>query len=182
MARMGDLHGCSDMDLLSTNADVDAELSRRGYKYGWFKADCSAECNAECEGYIYILHNEAFPQLVKIGYATDIQRRMKELQTSGVPKPFHCFASYGVKHKLADFQIHQLIDGLNSNVRYSDNREFYEMSVEDAYKILLCIATISGTSDRLVKNPYGDSYFGDSEVSRVVEQGQGTSRGGKNDF
>ena len=36
----------------------------------------------ECTGVIYILTNPSFPQYVKIGYASDLERRLRELNRS----------------------------------------------------------------------------------------------------
>jgi hypothetical protein len=44
------------------------------------------------EGYIYVISNEAMPNLYKIGMTKkdDIRERISGLQTSGVPFPFDC--------------------------------------------------------------------------------------------
>ena len=36
----------------------------------------------ETAGYIYILTNPSFPEYVKIGYASDLERRLRELNRS----------------------------------------------------------------------------------------------------
>ncbi len=43
-------------------------------------------------GIVYLLTNPVMPGLVKIGMTTqeDIERRMRELYTTGVPVPFEC--------------------------------------------------------------------------------------------
>ena len=43
-------------------------------------------------GIVYLLTNPVMPGLVKIGMTTqeDIDKRMKELYTTGVPVPFEC--------------------------------------------------------------------------------------------
>lgn len=43
-------------------------------------------------GMVYLLTNPVMPDLVKIGMTTqeDIDKRMKELYTTGVPVPFEC--------------------------------------------------------------------------------------------
>ena len=41
---------------------------------------------------VYILTNEAMPDMVKIGItSTTVEERMKSLQTTGVPLPFTCY-------------------------------------------------------------------------------------------
>mgnify|MGYP003529477345 CR=1 FL=1 len=113
--------------------------------------------NSEYAGVIYILTNPSFPQYVKIGYAKDVKDRLRQLNRSEtIPYAFRVYAEYKVKNKLNDKQLHKLIDGLNQDLRSIEEfdgktrvREFFEMSAEDAYQILECVAKISGTSDCL---------------------------------
>ena len=50
-------------------------------------------------GIVYLLTNPVMPALVKIGMTTqeDIDKRMKELYTTGVPVPFECQFACKVK-------------------------------------------------------------------------------------
>ena len=50
-------------------------------------------------GIVYLLTNPVMPGLVKIGMTTqeDIDKRMKELYTTGVPVPFECKSACKVK-------------------------------------------------------------------------------------
>ena len=126
------------------NSDIESELRSRGYKYGWYKDDSYI-------GYIYILINTAFPNLVKLGYTDNIESRLKTLNSnSGLPDPYTCYAYYKVKKRLTDLQLHDLIDILNPTLRHSKNREFYEMNAEEAYNILEIISKITGTEEQLV--------------------------------
>lgn len=109
-------------------------------------------------GYIYILKNPSFPDYIKIGYADDVYNRLKTLNDkSAVPFAFRLYAYYKVNHRLEDKTVHEIIDKLNPSLRAKDNidgkerkREFFEMSAEDAYDILRCIAKINGLEDNLV--------------------------------
>ena len=108
-------------------------------------------------GYIYILTNPSFPDFVKIGYASDVERRLGELNRSEcVPFAFRIYATYEVESNLSDKKIHSIIDKLNPNLRSIDDfngqkrvREFYAMSKEDAYSILDAIAEINNRKDKL---------------------------------
>lgn len=114
--------------------------------------------NKTC-GYIYILTNPSFKEYVKIGYADDVQRRLKQLNRSEcIPFAFRIYAIYEVNSRLSDMRIHTIIDRLNPNLRSIETfagkkrvREFYAMSAEDAYNILEAIAEIHGCSDKLQK-------------------------------
>ena len=109
------------------------------------------------KGVIYILTNPSFKEYVKIGYAQDIEKRLKQLNShETVPFAFRVHAIYEVEKKLTDNELHKLIDALNPDLRAIEKfdgkervKEFYAMSPEAAYGLLECIAKISGTEDRL---------------------------------
>lgn len=113
---------------------------------------------AKAYGYIYILKNPSFPEYVKIGYADDVEKRVKELnRSSATPYAFRLYAKYKVNSRLEDKDFHNIIDILNPNLRAVDNidgkkrvREFFEMSPEQAYEIFRCIAKINGLENNLV--------------------------------
>lgn len=151
---MSDLSKYSDEDIIKIiTSNSESELRKRGYDYGWYKKE-------QFVGAIYILVNPAFPDLVKIGYADDVQKRMKTLNSnSGLPDPFHCYAIYKVKKRLEDLKLHSLIDTLDPSLRHSRNREFYEMNCSKAYAILSAIAQINGNEEQLIENPFSDNYF-----------------------
>ncbi|MDO9231157.1 MAG: GIY-YIG nuclease family protein [bacterium] len=76
---------------------------------------------------IYVLINEAMPGYVKIGLTTDLEQRIRSLDTTGVPLPFECFYACTVRD--AGFVEKQLHDAfLDHRVRSS--REFFEISPE----------------------------------------------------
>ncbi len=111
----------------------------------------------EKKGVIYILTNPSFPEYVKIGYADDMNKRLKQLNRSEcIPFAFRVYATYEVSSRLSDLKIHSIIDKLNPNLRSVESfdgkqrvREFYAMSPEDAYSILEAIAEIHNCSDKL---------------------------------
>lgn len=151
---MADLSQYADIDIINiVSSDAEAELKKRGYDYGWYKIEPYV-------GSIYILVNPAFPNLVKIGYADDVQKRMRTLNSnSGLPDPYHCYAVYKVRKRLEDLKLHGLIDSLDSSLRHAKNREFYEMDAQKAYSVLSAIAQISGDEEQLIVNPFNDDYF-----------------------
>ncbi len=108
-------------------------------------------------GVIYILTNPSFPEYVKIGYASDLERRLKELNRSEtIPFAFRVYAVYEVESNLTDKELHKMIDALNPDLRTVETfdgkqrvKEFYAMKAEEAYQLLECIAKISGTQRRL---------------------------------
>lgn len=111
------------------------------------------------QGVIYILTNPSFPDYVKIGYADDVNKRLKELNRSEcIPFAFRLYAYYEVPQRLTDKKLHELIDMINPDLRAIEvfdgkrrTREFYNMTSEKAYKILQAIAQINGLEDNLHK-------------------------------
>lgn len=109
------------------------------------------------KGVIYILTNPSFPQLVKIGYADDVESRVKILNNNpGLPYSFRIYATYEVDERLEDLKIHGIIDKLNPTLRCQEEingkarvREFFVMEPTTAYQIFEAMAEISGTLDRL---------------------------------
>jgi hypothetical protein len=88
-------------------------------------------------GIVYLLTNPVMPGLVKIGMTTqeDIDKRMKELYTTGVPVPFEC--KFACKVKKSDcFKIEKALHKAFDPQRINQNREFFRINVEQAQAIL----------------------------------------------
>lgn len=129
-------------------------------------------------GYIYILTNPSFKEYVKIGYADDVQKRLKQLNRSEcIPFAFRVYATYEVDSRLSDMKIHSIIDRLNPNLRSIETfegkerkREFYAMSPEDAYSILEAIAEINGRQDKLEKIQPTQVEQNDEDEAEEIEE------------
>ena len=112
---------------------------------------------SDTKGVIYILTNPSFPDYVKIGYADDINKRLKQLNRSEcIPFAFRVYATYEVKSRLSDLKLHTIIDKLNPALRSIDDfngqrrvREFYAMKPEEAYAILEAMAEIHDCTENL---------------------------------
>ena len=136
----------------------------------------------EMKGVIYILTNPSFPQFVKIGYADDVDRRLKELNRSEcVPFSFRVYATYAVNSRLSDLKLHSIIDKLNPNLRAIEcekgqtrKREFYAMSAEDAYSILEAIAEMHGCIDNLKKVTPNAAQKNEEKEAQDIEKANKT--------
>ena len=161
----GYLEKYSDEELFQIfDANIEDEIKSRGYEYGWHK-------KVQYAGDIYIFVNPAFPNLVKIGYSDNFEKRLKQLNSnSGLPDPFHVYATYKVKKRLEDLKLHKLIDFLDASLKHVPNKEFYDMSPEKAYAILSAIAEINGDEDLLVLNPLNDDFFTDVNDSDTHDE------------
>lgn len=103
------------------------------------------------KGYIYIMTNPALKDMVKIGYAKDVEQRRQQLSTTALPYEYDVYATYETSGNLEDKKLHKLIDNLNPELRVSKNREFFIMDPEDAYELLEAIAIISDSAGKLKK-------------------------------
>ena len=135
------------------------------------------------KGVIYILTNPSFPDFIKIGYASDLEKRLSQLNRSEtIPFAFRTYAIYEVSSTLTDKQLHKLIDMLNPDLRTIETfdgkkreKEFYAMTPEDAYSLLECIAKISGTESCLKRMKPEGHEVEDEKVAR--EAGEAVRRG-----
>ena len=128
----------------------------------------------EKSGYIYVLTNESFHRdnWVKIGYAEDVEKRVKELSNTSVPLPYEVYCTYEIPRikgvKDPDKLVHDLLQSLNPNLRISQNREFFELYPWDAYNMLFAIAQMHERTDKLVRNndnTSGENDMNDTEYS-----------------
>lgn len=132
------------------------------------------------KGVIYVLTNPSFPEYVKIGYADNLERRLKQLNKSEcLPFAFRAYCVYEVESRLRDNDVHNLIDKLNPDLRAIETfdgkpriREFYNITAEDAYEILYSIASISGTTDKLKKiAPEGHEILDEHVAEEIQNSG-----------
>lgn len=88
-------------------------------------------------GIVYLLTNPVMPGLVKIGMTAqeDIEKRMKELYTTGVPVPFECQFACEVK-KTDCAKIEKALHKAFEPQRINANREFFQIKIEQAKAIL----------------------------------------------
>lgn len=99
-------------------------------------------------GIVYLLTNPVMPGLVKIGMTTqkEIDQRMKELYTTGVPLPFEC--QFACKVKKSDCaKIEKALHTAFDPQRINANREFFRINVGQAKAILELFHHEDVTSD-----------------------------------
>ena len=93
-------------------------------------------CHKNEYGIVYLLTNPVMPGLVKIGMTAqeDIEKRMRELYTTGVPVPFEC--QFACKVKKGDCgKIEKALHTAFAPQRVNANREFFRIQVEQAKAI-----------------------------------------------
>lgn len=104
---------------------------------------------------------------IKIGYAEDVDKRVKELSGTAVPLPYEVYCTYEIPRikgvKDPDKLVHDLIQSLNPNLRISQNREFFELYPWDAYNMLFAIAQMHDRTDKLIRNT--DNKSGETDIN-----------------
>jgi hypothetical protein len=90
-------------------------------------------------GKIYILTNDAMPDYIKIGFtaADDVETRMKQLDTTGLPLPFRLHACIEVENAQ---QLEKLAHDVFATQRARSNREFFLMEAETAVRYLKAVS------------------------------------------
>lgn len=100
------------------------------------------------KGYIYIMTNPSWNGKIRIGYSTDVEAKRKKL-SNAVPFDYEIYATYETTGEIDDKKICRLLGNLIPNFLKKQEKGFFEMTPEDAYKILETIALISGTQKKL---------------------------------
>ena len=112
-------------------------------------------------GLVYIMTNPCLDGWVKIGMTErdDIEDRLKELNTpTNIPLTFRCYATYEVDNPLqVEKRIHNIIDRIDNSLHARETlgngrireREFFKMSPETAYGLLVDVANLRGDIDKL---------------------------------
>ena len=84
---------------------------------------------------VYILTNPAMPGLIKIGKTTqlEVDDRMKQLYSTGVPVPFDCAFACQVRDAL---EVEKSLHFAFGNHRVNPNREFFKIEPERVIAVL----------------------------------------------
>ena len=86
---------------------------------------------------VYVLTNPAMPGLVKIGMTErdDVQLRMRDLYTTGVPLPFECVIAREIEDRAA-LDIEAALHTAFGPNRVNSSREFFELDPEQVQALL----------------------------------------------
>jgi hypothetical protein len=116
-----------------------------------------------CKGWIYCLSNQGMPSIYKIGYSEFLEKRVVELQKSGVPYPFQIeFA----KNVCQPFEKEQKIHEILKKDRISKKREFFKTDLQEIKQLFdlvdgLWYENIEKTIGKYIcKNFNGKAYYG----------------------
>ena len=104
---------------------------------------------ADKAGVIYILTNPSFPEYVKIGFARDLETRLKQLNAIGYGDAREAAEDIAVNYD----EIYE--NGIGLLLRNTNNATAYiciEPNLENAENDFYDIKTISPSNDRYFKN------------------------------
>lgn len=108
-------------------------------------------------GIVYLLTNPCMPGIVKIGKTsrTDLQNRMKELYTTGVPVPFECV--YACRIKLAHMdKLETTLHNAFEPYRVNKNREFFSIKPEQAMAFMKFVDNIQDATSEVAEEIAND--------------------------
>lgn len=125
-------------------------------------------------GYIYILINPSYKQLLKIGKTSRLpEERAAELSSStGIPTRFYVAYQERVDDcDTAESFIHKRLEPY----RVNSGREFFELPLQDAIRIVSSIASEVNRSSQLKTTSYvrGDSTFKNLPQEKVIKHESG---------
>lgn len=101
-------------------------------------------------GIVYLLTNPCMPGIVKIGKTsrTDLQNRMKELYTIGVPVPFECVYACRIKLSHMD-KLETTLHSAFAPYRVNKNREFFSIKPEQAIAFMKFVDNIQDVTSEV---------------------------------
>ena len=125
---------------------------------------------------VYALTNQAMPGLVKIGMTdrADMQRRMNELYSTGVPLPFDCVMARQLDDREAA-EIEKALHTAFDPYRINSSREFFEIDPEQVKALLRVMPGEDVMPLGAQQTQYAARRKTERQLSEFVEaQGRGT--------
>ena len=120
---------------------------------------------------VYVLTNPAMPGLVKIGMTDrdDVQHRIRDLYTTGVPLPFECVIAREIKDRAA-VDIETALHTAFGPNRVNASREFFQIDPEQAQALLRVMPGRDVTPPSVERE--GDLQDEDQAASREYKKRQ----------
>jgi hypothetical protein len=118
------------------------------------------------KGFLYVMSNPMHPSLLKIGQTSkDPNIRRSDLNSSGVPEEFIIeYYAFVEDYVQLELEVHTELN----EVRYKENREFFEISVQGAVN---SIRSVAGDRIEFEKVFYNDSEAKTDFVSFILVDG-----------
>lgn len=102
---------------------------------------------------IYVLVNESMPNYIKIGKTTNLEARIKSLDSTSIALPFECYYACQVGDmSFVERQLHEAFD----DFRVRKNREFFTIAPERVVAVLKMVELKNITPKNLILNDKND--------------------------
>lgn len=126
----------------------------------------------EKPGYVYILTNPSFREdWVKIGMTQNMEERLRTLDTTALPLPFKKYATMKtVKYKAAEKHVHHYIERI-TDLRIRDNREFFNITPEEALSIFYDVAELLDDAEIVVYDKEASKKEECSPSDKPIDKG-----------
>jgi hypothetical protein len=119
------------------------------YMYGKTKQSASKFYHSTTKGqYVYVLTNEAYPEVCKIGKAVSPISRVKQINGAGTVSEWQLRWALPVSDGYAlESIVHQHLETVRMNSFQDSSREFFKISLEEAIKTIENFGGIFKVSD-----------------------------------
>ena len=125
------------------------------------------------KGIIYVLTNPVMPGLIKIGMTKkqELDQRLKELYTTGVPMPFECEYACEVDYCDCD-DIENALHNAFEDSRVNKKREFFKISPERVIPLLQQFEKLykGSSATELVKREIENDLSDDDKQAQAKER------------
>lgn len=127
----------------------------------------------ENKGIIYVLTNPVMPGLIKIGMTKkqELDQRLKELYTTGVPMPFECEYACEVDYDDCD-DIENALHNAFEDSRVNKKREFFKISPDRVIPLLQQFEKMykGASATELVKREIENDLTDDDKQAQAKEK------------
>jgi hypothetical protein len=104
---------------------------------------------------VYILQNDAMPGLIKVGRtSSNLEDRIRQLDTTGIPLPFRCFYAAEVKDGA---KVEERLHEAFGDARVRERREFFRVAAHRVKAALDLAALRDVTPGKEIETEVGDA-------------------------
>ncbi|MBD8049076.1 GIY-YIG nuclease family protein [Limnohabitans radicicola] len=117
---------------------------------------------------VYVLTNPAMPGLIKIGMTTqmEVEARMKQLYSTGVPVPYDCAFACQVKDAS---EVERALHYAFGKDRINPNREFFRIEADRVIAVLKLLQ-VEDITDAVEKTIEADTDAADKQSAEVMKE------------
>lgn len=124
--------------------------------------------NSDSNQIVYVLTNPAMPGLIKIGMTTqlEVDARLRQLYSTGVPVPFDCAFACKVKDAL---EVERALHYAFGKDRINPNREFFRIEADRVIAVLRLLQ-VEDITDAVEQTIDADTDAADRQSAEVMKE------------